>query len=135
MYHNILVPVSFEDDAKISAALDVARALAAPEAKITLLHVMEYIPTYALHYMPADLTEATREGLMSELARFAAQVPGGHGVLIQGHAGRAVLDYSAEHESDCIVIASHRPGMQDYLLGGTAAQVVRHAGCAVMVVR
>ena len=28
-----------------------------------------------------------------------------------------------------------RPGMADYLLGSTAAQVVRHAPCAVMVTR
>ncbi|NDR56989.1 universal stress protein [Aliiruegeria sabulilitoris] len=135
MYHKILVPVSFDDDAKISAALDVARTLAAPEAAITLLHVMEHIPAYAMHYMPLDLSEATREGLMSELARLAAQVPNGHGALVEGHAGRTILDYAEEHGNDCIIIASHRPAMADYLLGSTAAQVVRHAVCAVMVVR
>jgi nucleotide-binding universal stress UspA family protein len=33
------------------------------------------------------------------------------------------------------VIASHRPGMADLLIGSTAAQVVRHAPCAVHVLR
>ncbi|RYH06866.1 universal stress protein [Tropicimonas sp. IMCC6043] len=135
MYHKILVPVSFDDDAKIRAALDVARTLAAEDADITLFHVMEHIPAYAMHYMPQDLSEATRGGILEELEKLAEDVPGGHGVLVEGHAGRTILDYASEKGSDCIVIASHRPAMADFLLGSTAAQVVRHADCAVMVVR
>ena len=34
-----------------------------------------------------------------------------------------------------IVIASHDPGLADYLLGSTAGRVVRHAHCSVLVVR
>jgi nucleotide-binding universal stress UspA family protein len=56
-------------------------------------------------------------------------------VVIEGHSGRSILDHAAENDVDCIIIASHRPGMQDYFLGSTAAQVVRHATCAVHVVR
>jgi universal stress protein F len=33
------------------------------------------------------------------------------------------------------VIASHRPGIQDYFLGSTASRVVRHANCTVHVMR
>ena len=40
-----------------------------------------------------------------------------------------------ETDTDCVVIASHRPGLQDYLLGSTAARVVRHAACSVHVLR
>ena len=32
-------------------------------------------------------------------------------------------------------IASHQPGLQDYFLGSTAAKVVRHATCSVLVMR
>ncbi|WP_068117479.1 universal stress protein [Tropicimonas marinistellae] len=135
MYKNILVPISFEDDGKIKAALDVARALAADGAAVTLMHVVEQVPAYAIHYIPEDLVSATREGLKAELDRLAAGLPGGHGLLIEGHAGRAILDAAGDLAADCIIIASHRPGMQDYLLGSTAAQVVRHATCAVMVLR
>ncbi len=39
------------------------------------------------------------------------------------------------HAVDCIVIGSHKPGLSDYLLGSTAARVVRHAPCAVHVYR
>ena len=34
-----------------------------------------------------------------------------------------------------IVIASHDPGLADYLLGSVAARVVRHAHCSVLVTR
>ncbi len=135
MYRNILVPISFDDDRKIEAALSVARTLAAEGARIVLLHVIEHVPAYALHYVPGDLLKATRDGLLAELDGLSQTVPGGEGALVEGHAGRTILDFADEHEADCIVIASHRPGMQDYLLGSTAAQVVRHAACAVMVVR
>ncbi len=35
----------------------------------------------------------------------------------------------------CIIVASHKPNVGDYLLGTTAARVVRHATCSVFVVR
>lgn len=57
------------------------------------------------------------------------------GVVVEGHSGRTILDYAEETGSDLIVIASHRPGMGDMLMGSTATQVVRHAKCAVHVLR
>ena len=47
MYHNILVPISFDPDRDVSAPLKLAQLLATPEAKITLLHVVEQVPAYA----------------------------------------------------------------------------------------
>ena len=41
----------------------------------------------------------------------------------------------ARQQADLIIIASHKPGFQDYFLGSTAAKVVRHAPCSVLVVR
>lgn len=135
MYKNILVPISFEDDTKVESALEAARALADTGGRVTLLHVVEHVPAYAMHYVPDDLVDATRAGLLAELERLSADLPGGQGAVVEGHAGRTILDHAAETGADCIIVASHRPGMQDYLLGSTAAQVVRHATCAVMVVR
>ena len=40
-----------------------------------------------------------------------------------------------ESGADLLIIASHRPGLQDYFLGSTAAHVVRHAACSVHVIR
>lgn len=137
MYSNILVPIAFDEgsDEKIKRAVDVARILAADEARITLLHVMEQVPGYAINYLPADYSAQARQAVERELNDLAAQVPGGVGLVIEGHSGRTILDWAEANGTDLIVVASHRPGMQDLLIGSTAAQVVRHATCAVHVLR
>ena len=135
MYHNILVPISFDSERDTSAPLKLARLLAVPEAKITLLHVVEHIPGYAVSYMPVDYMAEARNAIQSELDKMALPVPGAIGVVIEGHSGRTILDWAETNKPDLIIIASHRPGMQDLLLGSTASQVVRHAACAVHVVR
>ncbi|WP_116599533.1 universal stress protein [Primorskyibacter marinus] len=135
MYRNILIPVSFDEDRDVKGALEVARALSIESAKITLLHVMEQMPTYAISYIPEDYLQESRKAINTELAKMASTLPNGEGVLREGHSGRTILDFASEIGADCIVIASHRPGMQDYLLGSTAHQVVRHARCSVHVLR
>lgn len=135
MYKNILVPVSFEEDRDAAGAMGVARLLAGDGGKVTLLHVMEQIPGYAISYVPDNYLVESRQAIETELRDMAANLPNGVAEVIEGHSGRTILDYAEENGNDCIVIASHRPGMQDLLLGSTATQVVRHASCAVHVIR
>ncbi|AAV93781.1 universal stress protein [Ruegeria pomeroyi] len=135
MYHNILVPISFDAERDVSGPLKLAQLLATPEARVTLLHVVEHIPAYAISYMPTDYLAEARKALKKELDALAAQLPNATGVLIEGHSGRSILDWAETNNPDLIIISSHRPGMQDLLLGSTATQVVRHAQCAVHVVR
>ncbi len=135
MYDNILVPVSFEADRNAREAMDIAQAIRAEGGKITLLHVMEHLPQYATEYLPPDHLEKARADIMGGLSALADAVDEAEVVVVEGHSARTILDYADEVKADCIVIASHRPGMQDYFLGSTAARVVRHAKCAVHVVR
>jgi nucleotide-binding universal stress UspA family protein len=135
MYHNILVPVAFDADRDVTAPMKLAKLLANPDAKITLLHVMEHIPSYAISYMPTDYLLSARKAIEEELTDMAAKLPNATGIVVEGHSGRTILDWAESNKPDLIIIASHRPGMQDLLLGSTAAQVVRHARCAVHVVR
>lgn len=135
MYHKILVPISFDPERDVSAPLKLAKLLATPEAEIILLHVVEQIPAYALSYMPADFKAQTRTAIETELDGLASTLPNAKGLVIEGHSGRSILDWADQNSPDLIIIASHRPGMQDLLLGSTASQVVRHAACAVHVVR
>jgi nucleotide-binding universal stress UspA family protein len=74
--------------------------------------------------------EAAAEALKGEVGSADVRT-----VAVTGHSARSILDYAEAHDVDCIVIASHRPGLQDFFLGSTAARVVRHATCAVHVVR
>ncbi|OOY17793.1 universal stress protein [Thioclava sp. DLFJ4-1] len=135
MYSNILVPVAFDEDHNPDAALNVARALAGDGARITLLHVMEDVPAYAINYMPEGYAEELRKTLEHDLATRAAEFDAGAWAIVEGQPGHEILNYAEHIGADCIVIASHRPGFGDYLIGSTAGRVVRHAKCAVMVMR
>jgi len=135
MYKNILVPVIFDPDHTPDAALSVAHAMATDGARITLLHVIEELPGYASTYLAADYIEQSKTEVKERLSEIAAKVPGGEAMVIHGHSARSILDWADTHDSDCIIVSSHKPGVQDYFLGGTAARVVRHAQCAVHVIR
>ncbi|GAB4542235.1 MAG: universal stress protein [Ruegeria sp.] len=135
MYHNILVPISFDAERDTSAPLKLAKILATPDAKVTLLHVVEHIPDYAISYMPAEYLTEARKAIQDELNSLSAKLPNAKGVVVEGHSGRTILDWAEANKPDLIILASHRPGMQDLLLGSTATHVVRHAKCAVHVVR
>ncbi|MEX0277701.1 MAG: universal stress protein [Ruegeria sp.] len=135
MYHNILVPISFDAERDTSGPLKLAQLLSTSDAKVTLLHVVEHIPDYAISYMPTEYMSEARKAIKVELDTLAAKVPNAKGVLVEGHSGRTILDWAEVNKPDLIIMASHRPGMQDLLLGSTATHVVRHAKCAVHVVR
>jgi len=135
MYKHVLVPVSFDDERDSAGALAVARRLAGDDGRITLLHVVEQVPNYAMSYLPEGFRDQTKQAVKKELADIAATLPNVSSHVVDGHSSRTILDWAEKHKPDCIVIASHRPGMQDMLLGSTAAKVVRHAVCAVHVIR
>lgn len=136
MYKKLLVPVVLGHEPNISAALQAARALCDPGGEIILLHVIEEVPEFISSQIPRDVIDTSRAEIETAMKGIAASAGAGvTPVVISGHASRSIVDYGTEHGVDCIVIASHRPGLQDYFIGSTAARVVRHAGCSVHVIR
>jgi nucleotide-binding universal stress UspA family protein len=135
MYHNILLPVAFEQDLNLSAPTKIAQALAAEGATIHLLHVFEILPSYAMQYVPSDTMEATKARVMTKLKAAAESIPGAEPVVVEGAPGRAISNWASKNNIDLIVMPSHQPGMGDLIWGSTAAFVVRHASCAVHVIR
>ena len=136
MYSNILVPVVFDHGERGAASLKIAQELLNAGGKITLLHVMEEVPSYASTYLPEGLAQQHHDDALQGLKKMAenmsAQV---EAAVIHGHAYSSILEYSKKHGTDCIVIASHKPGFEDYFLGSTAARIVRHAKCGVHILR
>ena len=135
MYKNVLVPIALDHERDTKEALSIAKAIAEKGAKITALHVMEEVPAYVAQYLP----EGQLEDNVQELAaRMKEELAGEDDIdikVVSGHAGHAIVDYAKHNGVDCIVVASHRPGLTDFFLGSTAARVVRHAPCAVHVSR
>lgn len=135
MYKHILVPIAFDHERDVNEALAIARALSAEGARITALHVMDEVPAYVAQYLPEGRLEENMAELKKQLAEKLDGTEGVDPVVISGHPGHSIIEYAKDNGVDCIVVASHRPGIQDYFLGSTAARVVRHATCSVHVCR
>ena len=135
MYKNILIPVVLDDTAKNETAFAAARALADPDARFTLLHVIETIPVYVTEFIPKDIMSTARKTVAAELGTLARLLPECEVAIDEGRAGPRIFKWAEENGVDCIVIPSHRPVFSDIMLGSVAHYVVRHAKCAVHVVR
>ena len=136
MYKTILVPVDMSHIEAGKSMIDVARKQGDKDTRIILLHVIEDIPNWVAAEIPAGILEHSQQSTHKELQAIANAASVKAEVEIRpGHPYKTILDKATEVEADLIIIASHKPGLQDYFLGSTAAKVVRHARCSVLVVR
>ena len=136
MYNTIIVPVDVSNADKAAAMLDTAERLGGKGAKVVLLNVIEAIPGYVAVHMPEGYAEKAVAEAKEALSKIAASTSLNTEIDVRGgHASPEILSVADEKSADAIIIASHRPGVQDYLLGSTAARVVRHAKCSVLVMR
>ena len=137
----ILCPVDFSEhsQAALEHAADVARRFG---AELTLVHVVEpvlYPVAYGLPPVSAvDYESVARESAGKALEKLAA----GLGTLKakirvdSGAASQRICDLAKSDGYDLIVLATHGyTGLKHVLLGSTAERVVRHAPCAVLVVK
>ncbi len=134
IYSNILVPVDLSQKEVARRILGIARTLGGAEAKVTALFVFPDIPGYVAAEMPEEVLRENMERARAELAELAAEV-GAEAVMHSGHPSTVILETAEDIGADLIVVGSHRPGFEDYLIGSTASRVVRHAKCSVLVHR
>ena len=98
--------------------------------------MVEPIPTYVTAQIPEEIQKQVHDEVVQALHDAAATAGGQiRTVVAHGVPGTVIVEYAAKENCDCVVVASHRPALRDYLLGSTAARVVRHAGCTVHVMR
>lgn len=130
MFSNILVPIADDHDPNSGRAVELAQALSNDGATVTALTVVEAASGQQSGQMQGRMDEA-EAALKADLGGVRGVRP----VVVSGHSARTILEYAEEHGVDLIIMPSHRPGLTDYFLGSTAARVVRHANCAVHVIR
>ena len=141
MYKNILLPLDLNHESSWHKALPVALELCGSFG--AKLHVMNVVPdfgsAYVAGFFPAGFEQKALDQTQAALAKFVdGNVPDGvevQQIVANGTVYEEVLTKAGEIGADLIVMASHRPELQDYLLGPNAARVVRHAPISVMVVR
>jgi universal stress protein F len=136
MFKTIMVPIDLSHLDEGKATIGLAKAHAEKGARIIILNVVEDIPSYVAAELPNGLVDRSREHAREELATLVKSTGIKADIEVRtGHPYRTILEAAEGSNADLIVIASHQPGLQDYFLGSTAARVVRHAKCSVLVVR
>ena len=136
MYMNIIVAVDLAHGDAGKALLDRAKALVDEGGIVRLLHVIEDVPSYIAAELPRDLNDRRQAEAKVELG-LLTQGAGTNVVseVRMGAASSQILQCAEDTGADLIMIASHRPGLSDYFIGSTAARVVRHAQCSVLIRR
>ena len=136
MYKCIIIPVDLSGEGKSEEMIEKAKSLADPDASFHLVHVLEAIPMYIEAQVPDSFYQQGLEEATAAVNAIARK----SGLNMQaqvrsGGASTEIMLAAEELGADLILIRSHKPGLQDYFLGSTAARVVRHAKCSVLVMR
>jgi universal stress protein F len=141
MYKKILIPIDHDAPEIVERSLGVAQALANADggAQLRLINVQPLVPVSLLGYLPPSFDEDMQKEAEKKLAEISGKLSwpseAPSTVVRYGAVYPEVLAEAEDWGADLIIVGSHRPGMATYLLGSSAAAIVRHAKCSVLVVR
>lgn len=136
MYKHIIVAVDLSHGEAGKALLDKAVQLVDEGGTIRLLHVLEDVPSYIAAELPRDLNDRREAEAKVELGLLSGSISAKvESEVRTGAAAGQILQCAEDAGADLVMIASHRPGLSDYFIGSTAARVVRHAQCSVLISR
>ena len=135
MYSHVLIPVALDHQREVSDKIEAARRLLREGGRITLLSVVEQVPSYVTEYVSIKPEGKILDGVRAQLEAMVGSAPDTVCMVVSGKPGIAISDFAAKNGVDLIIVGSQRPGVQDYFLGSTASRVVRRAPCAVFVLR
>ena len=139
MFKTILVPMDIESQKSPEDMLNAVDRLADKDAIVRFLFVVHSTPTLVAQFLPSDFEKRASEESLARLKELAGRVDLGKRrtdfTVVHGDVYPEILRVADEHKADLIVLASHKPEFEDYLLGTNAARVVRHSKCTVLVLR
>lgn len=142
MFKRILVPVDLSETKSNERTFSIAAELA--EKHGATLDLMTVVPSYGMAIVgagfPKDFEATAIAAAQNALSDFIASQSLADGMEVKGHVAHGtiydeIIKVANTLDADLIVMASHRPALQDYLLGPNASRVVRHARQSVFVVR
>lgn len=133
MYNKILI-ASALDQGYCEKALNIARALVSENGKIVSAHVMEPINNVVQSFVTEEVKSKAYDKIKNLMAERCNDDTIESKILF-GQAGRKISKYAEEIGADCIIIGSHKPGLEDFFLGSTSSRVVRYSKCSVHVLR
>lgn len=117
---------------RVGAVLHLCRAVSVPPD----------VPADAWILAGEELTACLLDSGARELTALVEALPTRHTPIVWGHREcrcgtpeQVIMSLADELQADLIVIGSHGFGFLDRIIGTTAARIVNHARCSVLVVR
>jgi universal stress protein G len=139
MFKNILVAIDLADDTQNDNLLRAAAMISnVGNSDVYLLHIVPTAPPNLSQFLPKSYEQATFEKIQKELIAMGENCDLKNikkASVRFGDAYHEILAYANKIGANLIIVASHRPHLSDYLLGTTAARIVRHASCSTLVIR
>jgi nucleotide-binding universal stress UspA family protein len=135
MYRNILIPVALDHEDVLPRKIALARHLLDEGGHVTLLTVLENVPGFVAEFVDLKPENHLMAKVKEKLEQVQCSDDMFRTMVKTGKAGVEISRFAADNDIDLIIVGSHRPGLQDYFLGSTAARVARRAHCAVHIVR
>jgi len=141
-FRKIIVPTDFSDCSMkgLAYAKNLAHEFDSTVVLLHSVHFQYYVSNdeYARYDFPLvmEQVEKAAQRQMHELVKHTDW----KGVKVEptleiGHAGQQICDRARDRRADLIVTATHgRTGLKYVFIGSTAAFIVRHAHCPVLVV-
>ena len=139
-YQHILVAVDLSGEGKVVASRAVELA-GRYNAKVSLLHVVEYIPVDLANELVLPQQQEIEEQLVlrakEHLDSLAAglKLPAIERRVVNGSTKSEILRCAEELRADLIVIGRHGRHGISRILGSTANAVLHNAPCDVLVVK
>jgi nucleotide-binding universal stress UspA family protein len=122
----------------LTTATDLARRTGARLILLRVVGLPPEIPMSPFGVTPDGFLNILIEDAKTQLANISKDIPAeivaGRETRI-GSAWQSICEAAKEHQADLIIIGSHGYGGLDRVLGTTAAKVVNHAECSVLVAR
>ncbi len=141
--HHILCPVDFSPESRTALEAGLSLALRF-HADLTVLHAVydplevtcSHIPHPPLEQLREEMVRQAERTLHHLLTRRLRGLPRAKAVVVVGRPFEQITRFARAHAVDLIVMGIHgEGGLDHWILGSTAEQVVRKAHCAVMSIR
>ncbi len=141
MYKSILLSVDVADKSHSNKALKTALQLAIT-FKATL-HLVNVVPDFGVgmvsSFFDDDFAKKAIASAEQQLKDFAAKNIAGDVKYVTkvcyGTIYDQIIEAANDGGCDLIIMGSHRPELEDYLIGPNASRVMRHAKQSVFIVR
>lgn len=138
MFKTVLIAVDVSEEAETQRILSAAKALTVDWD--CALHVINVVPSVGMaivgSFFSDDFEARSKEAAHVQLMEAIADANlNARTHVLTGKVYDMILTEADALGADLILVGSHQPELQDFLLGANAARIVRHAKASVLVLR